>query len=92
MKPEIISALQEFLRTFVFGMVVPVGAFLLVIKSGINVEVGGFNINWLLGASVLASGAISALNTAIVSAVDKFIHKNGISTPLDFKALDDLKK
>ncbi len=91
MNPQFVSALQEFFRTFVLGMVVPVGAFLLVIKSGINIEVGGFVINWLLAWSVLASGAISALHTSLLSAVDKYLHKSGVETPLDFKGLDNLK-
>lgn len=91
LSPEFVSALQEFLRTFVLGMVTPLGAALLIIKSGINVEVGGFNINWLLAGSILLSGSIGTFHTSLLSAIDKYVHKVGISTPMDFKSFDKLK-
>lgn len=91
LKPELVSAIQEFLRTLVLGMMTPIAASLLVLKSGINVEVGGFEINWLLAASVLVSGLISAFQTSLLSAVDKYIHKIGVTSIFDFKSLDTLK-
>ena len=92
MSTEFVSALQELIRTWIQGMVVPVGASLIIIARGIDTEVGGFNINWLLAVSVLASGAIYSLNTAIVSAVDKYFHKKGVETVLDIKVMYQLKK
>lgn len=91
MSKEFISALQEFLRTFIQGMVVPFGAAVTIIAKGINTDVGGFNVNWLLVSSILAVGALYALQTGIVSAIDKWLHKKGVETPLDFKSLDGLK-
>lgn len=91
MSKELVSALQEFLRTFLLGLFIPLGATLLVVKNGINIEVGGFDINWLLALSIFVSGVISSLQVAVMSAADKYLHKKGVETPLDFKSLDSLK-
>lgn len=91
-KMAVLEGVKEFIRTFILGMVVPIGATLVIINNGINVVVGGFNINWLLAASILASGAVSALNTSFMSAIDKWAHKMEFKTPLDLTAMDKLVK
>lgn len=91
MKPEIISAIQEGMRTFVIGEIFVLIAVLGVVKSGINTELGTFIIAWNVAGAVLASGSIVNLQTALGSAIDKFLHKSGVQTPLDFKSLDNLK-
>lgn len=91
MNKEYISAIQEFLRTWVLGIIPGLIGAIGVVIAGIDTEVGGVRINWILAGSILAVQTLSSLQTAIMSAVDKFIHKSGISTPLDFKSLDSLK-
>ena len=88
----LVSALQEFLRTFVFAFLPPVITSLGVIISGIDIVVGGFSIRWILIASILVSGVVSAFQTALISAGDKWLFKKGIETPMDFKSFDSLKK
>jgi hypothetical protein len=91
--PEaVVEGIKEFIRTFILGMLIPIGAALGVIQAGINVELGTFLIQWNLALAVLASGAVGSLNTAIASAFDKWLHEKEIKTPLDLKSLDVLKK
>lgn len=90
-KEAFISAVQEFLRTIALGMIPVIGGILLFIKSGINVEVGTFNINWMICLAMLVYGFIGVFQTALMSAADKWLHKAGVETPLDLKVLDSLK-
>ena len=89
---EIVEAIKEFLRTFMLGEIPVLSAILLFIKSGINVEVGTFNINWIVAAAMLASGTIGVFQTALMSAADKWLHEKDVRTVLDLKGLDVLKK
>lgn len=92
MSKAVVEALKEFIRTLVLGMIpVLVGA-LAIVKLGIDVEVGGFSIRWILVLAVLASGFVSVVQTALMSAGDKWLHSNDIKTILDLKSMDSLKK
>lgn len=88
----LVEAVKQFLRTIVLGMIPVIGAILLFIKSGINVEVGSFNINWAIALAMLVSGFISVVQTSLMSALDKWLHEKDIKTPLDLRSLDVLKK
>lgn len=92
MNEELVSSVQEGLRTFIIGEIFVVIAVLGIIKAGINVELGTFVIAWNVAGAVAASASIVNLQTAIGSALDKFLHKNDVSTPLDLKFMDSLKK
>lgn len=92
MTKPLIEALKELTRTFILGMVPVLGGILLFIKSGINVEVGGFNINWMVALAMLVAGAIGTLQTALMSALDKWLHENDVKTVLDLKSFDSLTK
>lgn len=87
----VVEGLKEFIRTLLLGMLPVFGAVLLFIKSGINIEVGTFNINWMIAVAMLVSGFLGVFQTALMSAADKWLHKTGVETPLDLKALDSLK-
>lgn len=88
----VIEGFKEFVRTMILGLVPVVGAILLFIKSGINVEVGSFNINWMIALAMLVSGFIGVMQTAIMSAFDKWLHKIDVRTPLDLRGMDSLGK
>lgn len=92
MSKEVVEALKETLRTFILGMIPVTIGVLAVIKSGIDVVVGGFSIKWILVFSIFVSGAIGAAQTAIMSGADKWIHEKKIETPLDLKSMDSLRK
>lgn len=91
MKPEVISAFQQFLRIFILGEIAVFLTVLGVIAGGINTELGTFMIEWNVAGAVAVVETIAAFKIATASAIDKFIHKSGVSTPLDFKGLDGLK-
>lgn len=92
MSNELVEAVKEFLRTFMLGEIPVLSAILLFIKSGINVEVGTFNINWIVALAMLVSGTIGVFQTALMSAGDKWLHEKDVRTVLDLKGLDALKK
>lgn len=89
---QFVEALKEFLRTVVLGLVPALVASLGIIWNGIDTDAGTFDIAWNLVAAVFAANAIVVFQTSLMSALDKFLHKNKIETPLDFKSLDALKK
>lgn len=88
----VIEGFKEFIRTMILGFVPVIGAILLFIKSGINVEVGSFNINWMIALAMLISGFIGIVQTAIMSGFDKWLHENDVKTPLDLRGMDSLGK
>lgn len=88
----LLEAIKEFIRTFILGVIPIVGAVLLFIKAGIDTDNGTFNINWVGALAVLVAGVIGVVQTALMSAFDKWVHKNDIKTPLDLESLDSLKE
>ena len=91
MKPEVIAAIQEGLRTFLIASIFVLIGTLGIVKGGINVELGTFVIEWNLALAFAVSGTITNIQTALGSALDKFLHKIGVETPLDLKSLDKFK-
>lgn len=89
-KEALLEGVKELIRTVILGMVIPVGAVLIVIKAGINVDLGTFLIPWNIAGAILASGFIGSLQTAIPSAVDKWLHKSDVKSPLDLRGLDTI--
>lgn len=92
MKDSVVEALKELVRTFILGMIPVFITVLGVINTGIDVKVGGFSIQWILVLSVMTSGVISVIQTALMSAADKWLHENKVRTPLELKGMDSLKK
>lgn len=91
LSPEFVSAVQEFLRTIAAGEILTLVTVLGIITAGINKELGTFMIEWNVAGAVFVAETIVVVKTALVKSVDKYIHKNGISTVLDIRALDSLK-
>ena len=91
MTSQFVSAIQEAIRTFILGMILVLVAVLGIIYSGINQELGTFLIEWNVALAVLTGGAITNLQTAIMSGLDKYLYKSGIDTPLNLKSMDKLK-
>ena len=92
MKQQTIEALKELLRTFILGLIPPIVSVIYLIRDGINLETGEFNIAWVIVVAVLVSNALTVLGTAIMSALDKWLHENNVETPLDLKSLDKFAK
>lgn len=86
--PEIVSAMQEALRTFVIGEIMALIPVLGIIATGIDIEVGGFNIRWLLAASLMAHSTITNVQTAIGRGIEKYLYKTSGENPLSFKSLE----
>jgi len=91
MKPEVISALQEGLRTFLISEIVTIVVVLGIIAAGINRELGTFLIEWNIALAVLVADSIINLRTGIARGVEKFLYKSGIDSPLNLTSLDNLK-
>lgn len=91
MKPEIVSALQEGLRTFLIAEILTVVVVLGIIVAGINKELGTFVIEWNVALAVLVADSIINLRTGIARGIEKYLYKSGIDSPLNLKALDGLK-
>ena len=89
---ELTEAVKELIRTFILGEIPVLIAILGVIKSGIDTEVGGFFVKWILVLAILTAGTLGVLQTALMSALDKWLHEKDVKTPLDLKSLDILKK
>ena len=85
---EAVGAIQEFLRTLVIGELFTLMAVLTIMASGINKELGTFVIEWNIALAVFVGDTLVNLKVALGSAIDKFLHKSGVETPLDMKALD----
>lgn len=83
MSKEIAESIKTFIRTLVLGLIPVISAVLLFIKSGIDIEVGAFNINWIIALAILSSGFIGVVQTALMTAVDKWLHEKDVKTPLD---------
>ncbi len=92
MAKPLIEALKEFTRTFLLGIIPVLSGIILFIRSGINVEFGSFNINWAIVLAMLVAGALGVLQTAIMSAADKWIHEKDIKTVFDLTSFDKLGK
>lgn len=92
MNTQTVEALKELLRTFVLGLIPVLILTLGVVVSGIDTEAGTFNIAWPVALAVFLAGAITVIQTSVMSALDKFMHKHNIDMPQDFKSLDSLKK
>jgi type IV secretory pathway VirB2 component (pilin) len=91
LSPEMLSAVQEFLRTLVLGEIFTFLAVITIIAAGINRELGTFVIEWNVALAVFVADTLVNLKTSIASAVDKYMHKSGVKTVLDFKGLDTFK-
>lgn len=91
MKPEIVSALQEGLRTFLIAEILTIVVVLGIIVAGINKELGTFVIEWNVALAVLVADTIINLRTGIARGIEKYLYKSGIDSPLNLKALDNLK-
>ena len=91
MSNALTEAIKEFIRTLLLGEIPAVIATLGAMKSGIDAELGTFVVEWTLVGAVFVSYTIVNVQTALVRALDKYIHKNGIKTPLDLTSLDSLK-
>lgn len=91
MKPEVVSALQEGLRTFIIAEILTIIVVLGIIVSGINRELGTFLIEWNIALAVLVADTVVNLRTSIARGLEKFIYKSGVETPLNLKSLDGLK-
>lgn len=92
MSDQLVEALKEFIRTLILGMIPVASGVVLFIKSGIDVEVGTFNINWIIAWAMTVAGFLGVVQTSMMSALDKFLHESKVKTPLDLKPLDALKK
>lgn len=92
MKTQTVEALKEFVRTFVLGLIPGVVAAIAVINNGINTDTGEFNIMWTVVVAVLVSNILTVFQTALLKAADKWLHKHGVETALDMKALDRLSE
>lgn len=92
MSAAFVEALKQFLRTLVLGFIPILGGVLLFIKSGIDTDLGTFNIKWLIVLAMLASGMIGVIQTALMSGFDKWLHEKDVKTPLDLKSMDSLKE
>lgn len=89
-KEALLESAKEFVRTMGLGMLIPVGAALGVVKQGIDVELGTFLIQWNVSGAILVAGFVGALQVAIPSAVDKWLHKKNVETPFDLKIMDKM--
>ncbi len=87
-----VEALKQFIRTFILGEVWTIAAVLTVIATGINKELGTFMIPWNVALAIFVAETIVNLKTAITSGADKWLHTKDVSTPLDLRSLDSLKK
>lgn len=92
MSNQLVEALKEFLRTIILGEIPILGGILLFIKSGIDITVGTFNINWMIALAMFVSGTIGVVQTALMSAADKWLHVNDVKTVLDLEGLNRLKQ
>jgi len=88
LSPEVVSAVQEFLRTLVIGELFTLMAVITIVVSGINRELGTFGIEWNIALAVFIADTLVNLKVALGSSIDKFLHKSGVETPLDMKVLD----
>lgn len=88
----LVEAIKEFARTFILGEIMVLIAVLGIVKSGINVEIGTFVVQWNVALATFASSTIGVVMTALPSAVDKWLHEKDVKTPLDLKSFDALKK
>lgn len=87
-----VEGIKEFFRTLILGMIIPIGSTIGIIKAGVNVDLGTFGIQWNLALAILVSGFLGSLQVALPKALDKWLHKNSVSTPLDLTRLDSLKE
>ncbi len=62
-----------------------------VVAAGINKELGLFLIQWNVAGAIFVAETIINIKLALASAADKYIHKSGVTTALDFNSLDKLK-
>lgn len=88
----VLEGLKEFIRTVVLGEIPVLIGVLSIVKSGIDIEVGGFKVNGLLALAVFVSGTISVIQTALMSGLDKWLHKSDVKTVLDLTSMDTLKQ
>lgn len=81
------SAFVESLKELVRMVVTAVISFLLV-DNAVN-----FLLVWIAGQSLDSTQVLfaSGLLTALLKAIDKFLHKSGNDSPLDLKMMDKLK-
>lgn len=92
MSPNFVEAIKELLRTWALAIIAALVVAIGMVVQGISTSTGEFAINWPVVVAIVATGALTGLQTAIASAVDKFLHKSGVETPLDLESLDSLKK
>lgn len=88
MNKESLESLKEGLRTFLLGEIPVIIGVLAIIKSGINVELGTFIISWNVALASFIVGTIGVFQTALASAVDKWLHIKDIKTMFDLRGLD----
>lgn len=87
----VLEGLKEFIRTFALGEIPVLIGVLAIVKSGIDIQVGGFRINGILALAVFANGTITVVQTSLMSAADKWLHKSDVKTVLDLEGMDSLK-
>lgn len=92
MHKELVSAIQEFLRTLIIGEIFVLMEILGIIYLGINQELGTFIIQWNVALAVFVAQTVLLVKVSLGSALDEYLHKQGIQTPLDLQSLDALKK
>lgn len=91
MSDELVSALQTFLRSVVIGLLMTTIVILGVAMSGINKDTGEISINWAVIKAIFFVEMIVVVRNAIPAAIDRYLHKSGIETPLNMKGLDQLR-
>lgn len=88
MSAEFRSALQEFLRTLSMGIILGLVSVIGIVLAGINKELGTFAIEWNVALATFVVEVLVTAKLALASGVDKWFHKKGVETPLNFKGLD----
>ena len=68
----------------ILGLVSVIG----IILAGINKELGTFAIEWNVALATFTVEVLVTVKLALASGVDKWFHKKGVETPLNFKVLD----
>lgn len=91
MSDELVSALQTFLRSIVIGLLMTTITILGIAMSGVDKDTGAISINWAVIRAVFFVEMAVVVRNAIPSAIDRYLHKSGIKTPLDMEGLDQLR-